>query len=69
LRAGPPGDHAVPIEEFRVVHRDEALAKLDEHLARRIALALSALARDGAIYAEEGAEPTPAANAGRPLCR
>jgi hypothetical protein len=52
-----------------VVHRDEALAKLDEHLARRIALALSALARDGAIYAEEGAEPTPAANAGRPLCR
>jgi hypothetical protein len=44
------------IEKFRLVRRDVALAKLDERLARRIALALSALKRDGAIYAEDGAE-------------
>ena len=47
------------IEGFRLVNRDEALSKLDERLARRIALALSALGRDGAIYAEDGKEPAP----------
>ncbi len=57
------------IEEFRMVHRDEALAKLDERLARRIVLALSGLGRDGAIYAEDGVESAPGANAGRPLRR
>jgi hypothetical protein len=37
--------------------RDDALTKLDERLARRVALALSALRRDGAIYAEDAAVP------------
>jgi 8-oxo-dGTP diphosphatase len=54
------------IEEFRLVRPDEALAKLDERLAARIALALSALGRDGAIYAEDGAEQPPGASGGRP---
>ncbi len=54
------------IEEFRMVHRDEALAKLDERLARRIVLALGGLGRDGAIYAEDGVECAPSANRGRP---
>jgi 8-oxo-dGTP pyrophosphatase MutT (NUDIX family) len=47
------------IEEFRFVSPDEAMAKLDARLARRLALALRALAQDGTVYAEDGAESAP----------
>lgn len=47
------------IEEFRLVSPDEAMAKLDVRLARRLTLALRALAQDRTVYAEDGAEPTP----------
>jgi len=47
------------IEEFRLVPPDEAMARLDVRLARRLTLALRALAQNRTVYAEDGAELTP----------